>query len=114
MDGPRALRDMADLAASSFDMPLRNGDSLDDDRIVLRKRAHDDAGLSFVLARYHFYFVSFFDVHDRFCYEKSELENLTPVTLFQQENTGISFMEESLCVMWVVIFIVECGRVKKI
>lgn len=56
---------MADLTALSFDMSLRNGDSLYDDGVVLRKSAYDHAGLPFVFAGDHFYLISFFDVHDK-------------------------------------------------
>ena len=63
MDGARALYDGADLAGATLHVALRDRNAFNDDPLFTRQSAHHDAGLAFVLARNHFYFVSFFDFH---------------------------------------------------
>ncbi len=63
MNGARTLSNMAHLSSAALRVTFRQSDALDNDLILARQGAQDNAGLALVLACYDLYGISFFDVH---------------------------------------------------
>ena len=59
MDGARALDDGTDFPLTPFERALVECNTLDDNLVLLRQGAQNNAGLALVLARNDAHFVSF-------------------------------------------------------